>query len=140
VKHRCTIVHALVGALLFMLRWDWYAFDKKRVETRYTELVFLHPMGSNGHVVHFGMSGARNGDALFFMLEWDRYGFHKKCNGTCYAEYVLFMQCIPVHLVHEMLRYYFSCSGGTGTNCTKSAPEHVTPNMCFCIRWVLWDT
>jgi hypothetical protein len=29
-------------ALFFMLRWDWYRFDKKRVRTRYTELVFSH--------------------------------------------------------------------------------------------------
>jgi hypothetical protein len=48
-----------------MLRWDRYGFDKKRVRTRYGELVFLHLVGSAGHVVH---SGARNIDALFFML------------------------------------------------------------------------
>jgi hypothetical protein len=29
-----------VDALFFMLRWDRYGFDKKRVGTRYAELVF----------------------------------------------------------------------------------------------------
>jgi hypothetical protein len=47
-----------VDALFFMLGLDRYAFDKKCVGTRYAELVFLHPMGSTGHVVHFVASGA----------------------------------------------------------------------------------
>jgi hypothetical protein len=32
------------------------------------KLCFLHPIGSVGHVVHFGASGAQNIDAVFFML------------------------------------------------------------------------
>jgi hypothetical protein len=30
-----------VGALFFMLGWDWNILHKKRVGTRYAELVFL---------------------------------------------------------------------------------------------------
>jgi hypothetical protein len=78
-----------------MLGWDQYRFDKKSIVTRYVELLFLHPVGSVGHVVHFGTSG------------------------------------------RESLTHYFLCSGGTGTDLTKSISGHVMPNLCFCIRWDL---
>jgi hypothetical protein len=68
-----------------MLGWDQYVFDKKCVGTRYAELVFLHLVGSTGHVVASGASGARNVNALFFMLGWDRCYFPKKHTGTRYA-------------------------------------------------------
>jgi hypothetical protein len=43
--------------LFFMLGWDQYRFNKKRAGAHYTELVFLHLMGSTGDVVHSGASG-----------------------------------------------------------------------------------
>jgi hypothetical protein len=64
-----------INVLFFMLVWGWYGFHEKRTGTRYTEIVFLHPMGSAGHIVHSGASGVQIVDTLFFMLRWDRYVF-----------------------------------------------------------------
>jgi hypothetical protein len=49
----------------------------------FCRIVFLHPVRSAGHVVHYGAPGARNIDALFFELWWDWDGFDKKHDGTC---------------------------------------------------------
>jgi hypothetical protein len=38
-------------ALFFMIGWDQYSFNKKRAGTHYAIVLFLHPMGSAGHVV-----------------------------------------------------------------------------------------
>jgi hypothetical protein len=48
-----------------MLRWDWYWFHKKRTEASYIEFVFLHSVGTAGHVVYSGASGVRNIDTIF---------------------------------------------------------------------------
>jgi hypothetical protein len=50
--------------------------------------MFLHPVGSTGHIMHSGASVSQTFDAVFFMLGWDRYGFYKKRYGTRYAKYV----------------------------------------------------
>jgi hypothetical protein len=68
-----------MDALIFMLGWHRYKFDKKHARTHYSELGFLHPVGSRGHVVHSGVSRAQNVDALFFVLEQDQYEHDKKC-------------------------------------------------------------
>jgi hypothetical protein len=86
-------------------------------------------VGSAGHVVYASASTARNVDALFFMLGWDRYGLHEKYTGTRYAELV-FLHPVGAagHIVHstcpshETSENYFSCSGGTRTDSTKSKP------------------
>jgi hypothetical protein len=47
-----------VDAVFFILEWDRYGFHKKRVRTRYAEVVFLHPARFLGHVVHSSASVA----------------------------------------------------------------------------------
>jgi hypothetical protein len=82
-----------------MLWWDWHGYDKKHTGTCYAELVFLHPIGSVGHVLHFGAFGARNIDVLFFMLEWARYGFYKKCVLFFmleWARYGFYKKCVEI--------------------------------------------
>jgi hypothetical protein len=61
-----------------MLTWAWYRFDKKCIGTHYIKAVFLHPVGSAGHVVHSGASRVQNADALFFELAWARCGSNNK--------------------------------------------------------------
>jgi hypothetical protein len=70
-----------VDAIFFMPGWDRCGSHKKRVVTCYTELVFLHPVTSVGHVVHSGAFEARNVVALFFMLKWARFGSNKSALG-----------------------------------------------------------
>jgi hypothetical protein len=76
--------------LFFIFGCAWCGLHKKRPGTRYTELVFLHLVGSAGHVVNFGASEMRNVITILFMHGRDRYGFDKNHARTHYAELVFF--------------------------------------------------
>jgi hypothetical protein len=52
----------------FSWEGDRYGFRKKHVRTHYAALVFLHLVGSAGHVVHFNVSEAPKVYALFSCL------------------------------------------------------------------------
>jgi hypothetical protein len=105
---------------------------------------FLNTVRSTDHVVHSDASGEQNVDTLFIMLGWDWYGFKKKHDMTRYAELVHFESygicgsCSAFWCIRGMKRQTcFSCSSGTGAYSTKSAPRHITPNLCFCFWWDL---
>jgi hypothetical protein len=89
-----------------MMGWDRCGFHKKRVRTRYVELVSLHAVGSAGDVILSGAYSLQIVDTLFFMLKWDWCGFHKKRTGTRYAKLVF------LHPVGSACHVVHSCASG----------------------------
>jgi hypothetical protein len=83
---------------------------------------------------------SRNIDTIF-LARGEPVQIAQKCAGTRYAE-LMFLHLVgsAAHIVHigalgsEMSTQYFSCSGETSTDRTKSALEHVMSDMCFCIQ------
>jgi hypothetical protein len=127
--------------LIFMLRWARCGLHKKPTGTRYTQLVFFASCGMCGSCSAFWCIWGTKRRRIF-MLRWARCGLYKKCARTRYAQLV-FLQHVgwAGHVVHfgasgvQNVIAAFSCSGGTGSDSTKSALGHVMPNLCFCICW-----
>jgi hypothetical protein len=75
---------------------------QKALLTHCAEVVFLYPVGSVGHKVHFSASKLRKIDTLIFMPGWNRYGFHKKRVRTRYTKLVFLHPMGSVgHVVHS---------------------------------------
>jgi hypothetical protein len=108
------------------------SFHKKRIRTRYAELVLLHPVGAAGHIVHSGASGAQNVDTIFSI----RSGVEQIRLYLCFCIWwdLHVTLCISVRPGHETSMDYFPLSVGPGAVSIKSA-GHVTLKLCFCIRW-----
>jgi hypothetical protein len=130
-----------------MLGWGRYGSTKSTSGHIMPNLCVLHLVGAAGHIVHSCASGVQNVDALFFMLGWDCYGLDKKRAGTHYAELVFFHPVgyagRTVHIgafgVRNVNAVFFML-GWDQYGFEKSEPGHVTPYLCFCIQWDMWDT
>jgi hypothetical protein len=70
-----------VNMLFFMLGWDQCGFDKKCIGTRYAELLFLHPAGSAGHVVHFVHPASESSTNYFSSSVWTGTDWTKSASG-----------------------------------------------------------
>jgi hypothetical protein len=104
--------------------------------------VFFYLLVYAGNVVHSGKSDVQNIDTLIFVILWYRSRFQKKCAGTRYAELV-FLHLVgsagqEVHSVASDVRHVvalFFLLGWDRYRFQKNASRHITPHMCFCIRW-----
>jgi hypothetical protein len=102
--------------------------------------MFLHLVGSVGHVVHSGVFGPRNIDALFLCSGGTYTDSTKTAPGDltpklcfCFRSDLRVTYRIPMHLSCATSTHYFSCVGGPGVVSTKSVFGHLTPDLCLCI-------
>jgi hypothetical protein len=129
-----------VNALLLMLGWDEYGFQKCAMGHVKMNLSFCIRWDMLGHVVHCVLSAARNINTLLLMLVWDECGFQKKCAETHHAKLVFCIRWdlwvslyIALRPTRNTSMHYFSFSFGTGSDFTKSVTGHVTLNLHFCV-------
>jgi hypothetical protein len=83
-----------------MLGWVRCRFHKKRIERRFAELAFLHPIGSMGHIVLSGASGHETSTHYFSCLGGTGTNRQKQ-TVTRYAEQVFLHPVgFACHIVH----------------------------------------
>jgi hypothetical protein len=110
-----------INALFFMLRWNWYGFDKKRTRICYIKLVFLHLVRSTGHVVHCIASGYETSTHYFSYSGGPGTVSIKSEPGHVMLKLCFYIHwnlrvtsCIPMRPGRETPRHYFSSSGEPG--------------------------
>jgi hypothetical protein len=110
-------------------------FHLKCVRTRYVELVFLHPVGSAGHVLHCGASEKRNVEALFLGSPGTVMGFIKRPPGHVTPNLCFASSGIFGHVLH------FGVSGSRNVNTLFFMLESAQCNFhkkCAGTRYVIF--
>jgi hypothetical protein len=130
-----------------MLEWDWCGFHNTHIGTSYVKLVCFVSGGICGSCSALRcIRGAKGRCTIFHACLGSEWIPQKSHRDTLLQTCVLLSVGCVGHVMHSVRprwktsTHYFSCSCGTGIDSRKSAPEHVTPNLCFCIRWDLWVT
>jgi hypothetical protein len=137
-----------IDALFFMLGWDRYGFNKKRVGTCYSKHWFFASSGICGTCSAFRcVWGVKHHYTIFHAWVHPMWFPNKACLATllqtcvsCIRWDLWLTYCILVHPGKETMTHYFSRSGGLGALSRKSAPRYVMLNFWVCIRWELLVT
>jgi hypothetical protein len=114
-----------VNAVFFILGWALCEYHKNSAGTRYTKLVFMHPMRSGGHVVHSVASGCKTSTHYFSTFYGPGVGPHEACQDK------LRRTCVFASCVIWRSRCGFWCVRGVKHRCTIF---HVWVNSCWSHR------
>jgi hypothetical protein len=91
---------------------DWYGFHKKHIGTRYGELLFFHPVGCVGHIVHSSASVCETSTHYFLCL-----GGTSMDSTNCAPRHVTPNLCFCIWWVCRS-HSAFQCVRGTKCQCT----------------------
>jgi hypothetical protein len=116
-KPRCTIFRARAGLA---------RFHKKHVGTSYVELLFLYPLGY--------ICGSRSAFRCIWYMKHRCTIFHARVRPVGIPQKLhwdrLCRTCV-LHPGRKTSMDNFSCSGGTGTNCTKTRQDTLRRTCVF---------
>jgi hypothetical protein len=108
-----------IYTLFFVLGCVRYEIDKKCFRTHDAELVFLHPLGSMGHVLHSGVSGCEASGHYFSRSGGPGAVSIKSASGhltlnLCFCIHwdLWVTLCIPACPTRQMSTHYFRARVG----------------------------